>query len=107
MKLRRLARCARRRAIGQERRGAPRRRAIGQGRGVAPRRRAIGQGRQVAPRRLAMRRRRRGAPRLRRIARPLRVFVVRLLLLRWRGWKVRVPIHVRGRPIPSGSLHNA
>ena len=88
--LRRLARCAGGRAIGQ-------------GRGVALRRRAIGQGRRVAPRRLPMRRR---APRQWRIAGPLRVFVVRLLVLRWRGWQVRVPAHVRGRPFPSGSLHN-
>mmetsp|Transcript_109593 Transcript_109593/g.186275 ORF Transcript_109593/g.186275 Transcript_109593/m.186275 type:complete len:357 (-) Transcript_109593:144-1214(-) len=46
---------------------------------------------------------RRRAPQQWRIAGPLRVFVVRLLVLRWRAWQVRVPAHVRGRPIPSGS----
>ena len=73
---------------------------------MAPRRRAIGQERRVAPRGLAMRGRQMGAPRLCRIAGSLRVFVVRLLVLRWWGWKVRVPAHVRGHPILSSSLHN-
>ena len=103
LKVKRLARCARGRAIGQ-------------GRRAALWRRAIRQGRREAPRRRAMWRRRRGTPRQRRIGGPLRVLVVRLLgltvgtrrrVLRWRGGKLRVPVHVRGRPIPGGSLHNA
>ena len=57
-----------------------------------------------------------GGARQRRIGVPLRVLVVGVLglmvgmrgrVLWWRAGKLRLPAHVWGLPIPSGSLHNA